>query len=139
MFFLEKSIIDGHEHKNKKSADLYINGLNVGGINYGECLVIDIAPGNYVFSFKERSPNPYMVNSLTANIASGNPIYLSMDVGMALGPIVPGLIPALIALAIDPPRVLGGLVEHEIDGPQMIQELKIVLPDKATLSRLIVR
>jgi len=137
--FLGTLVINGHERDNPSASDFFINGVDVGGVNRGECMVIDLAPGTYVLSSKERSSNPPPVQAVTVTLEPGSPLYLAIDVGITTGPVLPGAIPTLVAQSNAPPPATGALHPRNVDGPQRVHAMKIVLPDEAAMRSLVVR
>ena len=102
------------ETENYTVADVYVNYINVGGLNPGECLVVDLPPGVYSFSWLERSRHPYTTVSLKETLGVGEAHSLSIETDQHLN-------------NAPPSAVVGYFAEHE--DLATVQPLTIVLPD----------
>lgn len=119
--------------KNKSPSEFYINGMNVGVVNTGECMAIDLKPGAYKFSMKEKGTTansgekPYKLHS-------GQSVYLALDWnaqwGKSLGATL--LTGGLLVVSVHTVE----LVDHSAEGGQIISDLKIVLPNSAIVSQI---
>jgi hypothetical protein len=117
---------------NRMPADVQVNGITVGGVNRGECLVVDVPPGRYRVSWSARNDQfdlPIRSDDHPITLAPGEPAYLSFDihdhVGEAFG---------VLGLMMTPPT--GHIIDHPVDGHETVESLKIVLPDPAAVAQL---
>lgn len=64
------------------AADLYANGKFLGGVNAGEIIVFDIAPGNYVFKVRGGShfEDGAIGETDKIDLKAGETVYLRFDV-----------------------------------------------------------
>lgn len=103
-------------------ADFSINGVVVGGINEGEVLVVELAPGAYDFTWEMRAGGSKTV-PFHREMKAGEILYLKGNINMGSGAIF-----GLVGEAIDP----GGdyLSVCEGDCRARAQTLKIVVAQK---------
>lgn len=120
--------------------DLFINGVNVGGINKNECMFIELEPGLYAFYSKERTSTlPLRSQSVTFNLDVDQQLFLACDInisastGMAYLP-VGSSGGAVVPMPIISSR--GIIADRSADGVKTIQGMKIILPDDVALQRI---
>ena len=111
-------------------ANFFVNGKNIGGINKGECMFIELLPGTYKFSWQERAlSSPVMASPVAFKIAASQNVFVAFDFKAGAG----AMFGAIGALA---EGVTGSVVNRSGDGFQTIQNMKIVLPDESAVGML---
>jgi hypothetical protein len=111
-------------------ADVKVNGITVGGVNRGECLVVDLPPGQYRVSWSARTNDlPIQSDDVGVRLVPGQPTYLSFDIHEHVGQMF-----GVIGLLANPPT--GHIVVHAQDGRQTVEGLKIVLPNAAAVAQV---
>ena len=127
-------------YSNSSPTDLFVNSVNVGGINRHECMFIELQPGTYTFSNKERtSTMPVKSQPVTFTLEADLNLFLAFDIvvqsyadlgylplGSARGAVVP--IPISVTHNV--------IVDRSADGVKTIQGMKIILPDNVALERI---
>jgi hypothetical protein len=108
--------------ENTSAADIYVNQINVGGLNPGECLVIDLPPGAYSFDWLERSRYPYATMLLKKTLNAGEAYFLSIETDQRLS-------------SPPPDSVVGYFMEQQ-EGLSIVKPMTIVLPDASAVDRL---
>jgi len=106
--------------RNPFPSDVVVNGVMVGKIAHGECIAFDVAPGIYQF--------PYTEPPFTRTVHAGEAIYLSYDIRQGVGAAF-----GLLGAMTNPYTKV--LTEHS-DGPALVQEMTVVLPNPDAISRL---
>jgi hypothetical protein len=119
--------------KNNSPSEFYINSVNVGVIYSGECLAVDLKPGIYKFSMKEKGTTatsgekPYTLHS-------GQSVYLGLDWNQNWGKSLSGTLLTGGLLIVTVHNV--ELVDHSAEAGQIISDMKIVLPNADTISKI---
>ncbi len=111
------------ETENLTAADVYLNQVDVGGINPGECLVLDLPPGAYSFAWLERSRHPYRAVLFMETLAAGQSRFLSIETEQHLN--------------AEPEDALSGYFAEQQDGLSLVKPMTIVLPDEPAVDRAI--
>ena len=110
---------------NRTTADIYLNFINVGGINPGECLVLDLPAGVYNFSWLERSRYPFKTVPMRETLAAGNARFLSLETDQH---------------SFDAPSdTIVGYFDDEMRELSTIDPLSIVIPDEPAVDEAISR
>jgi len=107
---------------NLNAADIYANQINIGGVNPGECLVIDLPPGFYSFDWLERSRYPYATIPLKKTLAAGEAYFLSVERDQRL--------------SRPPPDSVVGYFMEQQGGLSIVKPMTIVLPDASAVDRV---
>jgi hypothetical protein len=110
------------ETKNNSAADVYVNQVNVGGLNPGECLVIDLPPGAYSFAWLARSRYPYGTTSSKLILGAHEAHFLSIETDQRV--------------SLTPPDAVVGYFVEQPEGLSLVKPMTIVLPDASAMSRL---
>ena len=110
------------ETENNTAADIYVNYINVGGLNPGECLVLDLPAGAYSFSWLERSRHAYKTVPLMKTLGVGETHLLSIETDQRSNSA--------------PPDDIVGYLTQQAD-LSVVQPLTIVLPDADAVERSI--
>lgn len=110
-------------------SDLYINGIIVGGLNRGECLVLDLKPGTYSLSWVDRTTDagPMRSGAHMVTLSAGHAVYISLDTEHHVAEMF-----GAVGQMLDPPT--GDIKEHPQDGQATVAAMKIVLPDKLAVT-----
>lgn len=115
----------GFEYDMKNAATFLVNGQSVGGVNKGEMLVVDLAPGSYDFGWdvSMSGSSGVKVVPLHRELKAGEILYLGGDYDSRYGGAF-----GIIGFMVDPPR--SQLSVCEGDCKTKARNLKIVVAQK---------
>ncbi len=110
-------------------ANFFVNGENVGGIGKNQFMFIDLPPGSYNFAWEERAAAPVAAGAVTFAIAANENLFVAFD--LSGGPIafIGGTGPWAGSIS-------GSVADRSADGVEAVQDMKLVLPDKAVVAQL---
>ena len=116
-----RALIDG---KVLVPIDVYANGSNIGGINKGDVLFVELQPGIYNFSWTERTKSSMAVHAepVSFSLKADQNLFLALDMRTGVGHFF-GAIGAL-AEGID-----ASINDRSSEGVATVQNLKVVLPN----------
>lgn len=104
-------------------ADFFVNGMVAGGINEGEVLIVELAPGTYDFTWDMRAGGSSRIVPFRKEVKAGEILYLKGDINMGSGGIF-----GLAGDAIDPSGNHLSICEGNCK--MKIQNLKVVVAQK---------
>jgi len=114
------------------SGDLLVNGIDVGGVNRGQAIALDLPPATYAVAWKDVGDTGAVSPALSIRLAAGQIVYVSMDRQLPVrsGPLPLGGVAAPLAGAAlestgnaDPS---GPVMRLRPDGLAFIQATEIV-------------
>jgi len=114
------------------SGDLLVNGIDVGGVNRGQAIAIDLPPATYAVSWRDVGDSGAVSPALSIPLAPGQIVYVSMDRQLPVrsGPLPLGGLAAPLAGATlanagkaDPS---GPAMRLRADGSALVQAMEIV-------------
>lgn len=109
--------------------NFFVNGVNVGGINRNECMFIELPPGTYTFSCQERASSLSSASKpVTFALEADQNVFFAFDVRFNPG-VLFGVVGVMATSGSADSAFL--IVDRSADGIETIQNMKIVLPDKA--------
>ena len=116
--------------KNRRDADFYVNGQDIGKIAAGDCLYFELEPGVYNFSWAERAwLSPIRSDEDVDLLSPNQDAYLALDVDKNAG--------SLLGLAgefFDPNRAR--IDDRFPAGRYLVSDLNIILPKSDVASRI---
>ncbi|HUD50312.1 hypothetical protein [Parvibaculum sp.] len=115
----------GFEYDMKNAANFLVNSQSVGGINKGEMLVVELAPGSYDFGWdvSMSGDSGVKVIPLHKELKAGEILYLGGKYDTRYGGAF-----GIVGVLVDPPRA--ELVVCEGDCRARSQTLKVVVAQK---------
>lgn len=150
LFLFDGRIVKGTTESSMAAhfrADEFVDGKNVGSLNGGDVLIMDVPAGNHIITWMERSSKSPVSTPLTINLHSGQKLYISndflMDVNgsnagapfMAFGA-VGGAIAGVINANSGENTNNGEYLTIRKNGEEMIQGYDVVLPNEAALKQI---
>jgi len=114
------------------SGDLLVNGIDVGGVNRGQAIAIDLLPAIYRVSWRDLGDTGAAAPALSIPLMAGQIVYVSMDRQMPVrsGHLpLGGLVAPLAGSALESAGTAdpsGPLMRLRADGSALIQPMEIV-------------
>lgn len=120
------------------SGDLLVDGMDVGGVNQGQAIAIELPPATYAVSWRDVGDTGAKSPDLPISLATGQIVYLSMDRQMATHQaplIVGGAIGGIVAGAAlentSDPNYHGPIMQVRTEGAALVETMEIVGTDPA--------
>jgi hypothetical protein len=145
LYFFDGRLINGtFDGFSKVSfrADEFIDGINVGGLNGHDILVVDIPAGRHDLVWRERSSSSPSSKPLTVMLQTGQRVYVSNDYRMQAVPspllifgAIGGAVAAIVVASQDDGST-GPLMTVRSNGEEMSSGNAVVLPDAGAVARL---
>ena len=107
----------------------FINGSNVGTVNYRQCMFIELPPGTYSFSWKQNVAGGSSAPATRFTLAPNQNAFLPFDIHQTMGAAF-GLIGALA----DPST--GSVADRTAVGLKEIRNMKIILPEESVVAKI---
>lgn len=110
-------------------ADFFVNGTDLGAVGENQFMFIDLPPGTYDFAWKQRGAAPLAAGPATFTLAANENLFLAFD--LRGGPIafIGGGGPWAGSIS-------GTIADRSAEGVEAVQDMKLVLPDKAGVAQL---
>ena len=123
------------------TGDLLVNGLDIGGVNKGQAIAVDLAPATYSVSWKDVGDTDKSSPALVIPFTAGQIVYASMDrqmrrpsdtavlggmVSGVVGGAIDGAIVGAVAASAPDENYRGPILRLHADGSTLIQAMEIV-------------